>query len=307
MTAMLTRTITTSFPLDLRLTLGPVRRGRNDPCTRFAADGFWRATRTPDGPALLHLCATRGGSGPGRVEAEAWGRGAAWAIEHSPALIGCLDDPSGFRPVHPLLARLHRRAPGLRIGRTNAVTEALLPTICEQKVTGLEARRSWHRIVRTWGEPAPGPRATALMVPPDPAVLAGVPYYAFHGLNVERKRAGTIRRACAQAAGLDALAAEQSGAAARLGAVVGVGPWSVAEVALVALGDPDAVSVGDYHLPHHLCFALAGEPRGTDERMLELLEPYRGHRGRVVRLVTSAGIAPPRRGPRMAPNRIAHR
>jgi 3-methyladenine DNA glycosylase/8-oxoguanine DNA glycosylase len=70
-------------------------------------------------------------------------------------------------------------------------------------------------------------------------------------------------------------------------------------VALVALGDADAVSVGDYHLPHLTSWALAGEARGSDERMLELLEPYRGHRGRVLRLLTVSGLVVPRFGPRL--------
>ncbi len=85
---------------------------------------------------------------------------------------------------------------------------------------------------------------------------------------------------------------------ARLTALPGVGPWTAAEVARVALGDTDAVSVGDYHLPHQVAWALAGEPRADDDRMLELLEPYRGHRARVVRLIEAAGILAPRHGPR---------
>jgi hypothetical protein len=36
--------------------------------------------------------------------------------------------------------------------------------------------------------------------------------------------------------------------------------------------------------------------------MLELLEPYRGHRGRVLRLLLAGGIAAPRRGPRLPLN-----
>jgi 3-methyladenine DNA glycosylase/8-oxoguanine DNA glycosylase len=78
----------------------------------------------------------------------------------------------------------------------------------------------------------------------------------------------------------------------------GIGPWTAAEVARLALGDPDAVSVGDYHLPNLVAWTLAGEPRGTDERMLELLEPFRGHRGRVQRLLESGGAHAPRYGPR---------
>jgi 3-methyladenine DNA glycosylase/8-oxoguanine DNA glycosylase len=74
---------------------------------------------------------------------------------------------------------------------------------------------------------------------------------------------------------------------------------------MVAFGDADAVSVGDYHLPNLVAYALAGEPRADDARMLELLEPYRGHRGRVIRLVMAGGRSPPRYGPRLALNPIA--
>jgi 3-methyladenine DNA glycosylase/8-oxoguanine DNA glycosylase len=91
----------------------------------------------------------------------------------------------------------------------------------------------------------------------------------------------------------------------RLESLPGVGPWTAAEVALRALGDVDAVSVGDYHLPNLVAFALAGEPRADDARMLELLEPYRGQRARVIRLLETSGIGAPRYGPRMAPREIA--
>jgi 3-methyladenine DNA glycosylase/8-oxoguanine DNA glycosylase len=76
-------------------------------------------------------------------------------------------------------------------------------------------------------------------------------------------------------------------------------------VALVALGDADAVPVGDYHLKDVVAWNLAGRPRGTDDEMLDLLEPYRGHRGRVIRLLTLAGDRPPKYGPRMEVNSIA--
>jgi len=76
-------------------------------------------------------------------------------------------------------------------------------------------------------------------------------------------------------------------------------------VALVALGDADAVPLDDYHLPHMVAWALAGEPRGTDVRMLELLEPYAGHRDRMLRLLLAAGIEAPRFGPRMPLRSIA--
>jgi 3-methyladenine DNA glycosylase/8-oxoguanine DNA glycosylase len=80
----------------------------------------------------------------------------------------------------------------------------------------------------------------------------------------------------------------------------GIGRWSSAEVAQRALGDADAVSVGDYHVAKDIGWAMTGAPV-DDDGMLELLEPYRGHRFRVQRLIELSGIHRPRRGPRMAP------
>ena len=87
----------------------------------------------------------------------------------------------------------------------------------------------------------------------------------------------------------------------RLRTFPGIGVWTANEVALRALGDPDAVSIGDFHLKNLVANALTGEPRATDERMVELLEPWRGHRQRVVRLLLAGGPRRPRRGPRFAP------
>ncbi|MEP7106121.1 MAG: hypothetical protein ABI838_09775, partial [Chloroflexota bacterium] len=140
-------------------------------------------------------------------------------------------------------------------------------------------------------------------VPPAPAVIAGTPYEVFHGFGMERRRAEVLRRAASYARRLEECAEmEPVAASARLRALPGIGPWTAAEVVGVALGDPDAVAVGDYHHKNMVAYALAGEPRGTDERMLELLEPYRGHRGRVLRLLLEGGIAAPRRGPRLPLN-----
>ncbi len=282
-----------ALPVDLGLTLGPLRRGR-DPSVRVDRSGcWWRATLTPEGPATACYAANGG-----EVAVRAWGPGAAWCLESAPELLGGRDQLDGFDPGG-LVGELHRRLPGLRIARSLAVFEALVPTILEQKVTGREARASWHALVRAWGSPAPGP--LQLLVPPGPEPLARTPYWEFHPLGVERKRASAIRAAASSAARLEALSAlAPPEARRRMQAVPGIGPWTAAEVALVALGDPDAVPVGDYHLPHLVSNALAGEPRGSDERMLELLALFAGHRGRVLRLLARSGLWSPRRGPRMA-------
>ncbi len=296
------RTFTVDGRLDLRLTLSALRHGPGDPTIRFTPDGVWRATRTPCGPAAIHLSQTGDA-----VQVRAWGHGAPFALDAAPDLVGSRDTPHRFRPRHALLRELQRRFVGLRMTRTSSVFEALLPAVIEQKVTGLEAHRSYYSVVRIFGEPAPGPAASlGLFVPPAPDAIAALPYYAFHPLGVERRRADTLRRAGALAPRLEALATLPGvDASSRLQSVRGVGPWTAAEVTRVAIGDADAVSVGDYHVPSLVAWSLAGEPRGDDARMLELLEPYRSERARVVRLLELSGRFPPRQAPRMAPKSIA--
>jgi 3-methyladenine DNA glycosylase/8-oxoguanine DNA glycosylase len=287
------------FPLDLGLTLGLLQRGPSDPTIRFEAGEVWRAARTPAGAGSLRLRLR-----DARLLADAWGPGASWLVEHTPALVGFGDQPTAFRPAHRLLADLHRHHPGLRLGRTGLVFEALLPTILEQKVPSVEAYASYARLVRTLGEPAPGD--VGLMLPPAPARLLATPYWAVHRLGIERRRFAVIQSAAARARRLEATADMDPAEARRLLTMLpGIGPWSAAEVSVVAYGDPDVVSIGDYHLPHQVAWALAGEVRGSETRMLELLEPYRGHRARVVRLLTLGGIQAPRFGPRMRLRRIA--
>jgi 3-methyladenine DNA glycosylase/8-oxoguanine DNA glycosylase len=260
----------------------------------------WRATRTPEGPATIHLS-----QAGGTVEVEAWGPGSEWAAAHAPSLCGEHDDPSGFRPQHRLIADLHRRNPGLRLPRTEAVFEALVLAVLEQKVTTIEAKAGYRALVGVLGEPAPGP--VRLRVPPSPQVLARTPYWTFHRFGVERRRAVVIIEAARSAKRLEEITTmDRTGAYRRLEAFSGVGPWTAAKVALVALGDPDAVEVGDYHLPHAIGYALEGTPRSTDERMLELLDPYRGHRARVIRLLMIAGIGAPRFGPHKPLRNIAN-
>jgi 3-methyladenine DNA glycosylase/8-oxoguanine DNA glycosylase len=294
------RRFTFDGPLDLARTLAPLRRGTGDPTLRIDGRHAWRATRTVDGPASLAIEVR-----DREVVAEGWGPGAECALDGVPALLG-LDAPRVPLPArHPLLARLEHTFPGVRIGRSGAVMEALVPAILEQKVTGEEARTAFRGLVRQLGEPAPGPAELRLRLPPHPARLADLPYYAFHPHGVERRRAEVIRRVAGRAGWFEAIVdLPLETAYARLTALPGVGPWTAAEVAVRALGDADAVSVGDYHIPTLVCWALAGEPTGDDDRMLELLRPFRPYRAVVVRLLEASGLRPQRRGPRMAPRQI---
>jgi 3-methyladenine DNA glycosylase/8-oxoguanine DNA glycosylase len=269
---------------------------------------MWRATRTPVGPAIQSLTVDPAGM---QVSLSARGPGAEWLAETLPDLVGQADGGEEFDallarspgpkapPGWDLVRALAHRRPGLRMPRSRAVMEILVPVILGQKVTTIEATRSHIELVGALGEPVdPFGGGPPLVLPPDPAVVAGTPGWAMHPWGIERKRADTIRRAAAVASRLEATAdLPRPDAYRRLMSIPGIGPWTAAEVGLVAYGDPDAVIVGDYHLPNQVAWMLLGKPRGNDDLMLELLEPWRGHRGRVGRLLMSSGSTAPKFGP----------
>jgi 3-methyladenine DNA glycosylase/8-oxoguanine DNA glycosylase len=272
-----------------------IAMGAYDPCARFVGGTFWWSTRTPNGPATLSLH-----QAAGRLQAAGYGPGAAWLVDRADAIAGLRDDLSGFAALakaHPLVAQLAYEHRGIRLPATGTLFPRLLRVIFEQKVTGKEAFRAYAATVRRFGTAAPGP-LQPLWTPPDPAVIAGTPYWVFHPFGVEQRRADTLRRAAAEAERLERCA-DTAEATGRLTAIPGIGPWTAAEVVRIVYGDPDAVSVGDFHIPNMVAWALAGEPRGNDARMLALLEPFRGHRGRVCVLLEAAGRYAPRFGPRM--------
>lgn len=288
------------FPLDVRLTLGVHRRGGSDPTFRVDASGaVWRTSLTPDGPGTIQVLPADTGT---PVRAQAWGPGAAWLLDRLPAALGLHDDAEGFDPAaHPVLREVARRHPGLRLGRSGRVMEALVPAILEQKVTGVEARRAWRTLLNRFGTTPPGPAPVGMRVFPDPGTWRKIPSWEWHRAGVEGVRAQTIRHATSVADSLERLLTLTNAQAARkLATIPGIGPWTCAETMQRAAGDPDAVSVGDYHLPKIVGWALAGRPATDDAGMLELLAPFAGHRHRVTRLLELSGLAPPRRGPRMS-------
>ena len=284
-------------PVDLAGTLFPLRRGTGDPTAVIDGAVAWRTARTADGPVTIRLEQTA----PDLVEARAWGPGAEAGLAAAPGLAGATDDDAGFDPgAHPVVAEIARHT-RVRLTRTPEVLPVLLAAICEQQVTGLEARRAWRGLVRATSEPAPaGARRAA---PPAPTggrpASPPLPSLEVHRIGMHQRRSRVLREVAARPRAVERLAAlAPDEARAWLQLVPGIGPWTAAETSRLALGDADAVSVGDYHLPNLVTWALAGEPRGTDERMLELLEPFRGHRGRVQRILESGPIRTPRYGPR---------
>lgn len=284
-------------PVDVGRTLAPLGRGRGDPTQRVAADGaLWRTTRMPTGAASYRLAQR----GLHEIACDAWGPGADEVVAGLPDLLGARDVAHGFVTDHPLLERTRALHPGLRIPCTGRVFEALVPAVLEQKFTGKQARDGFRRLVMAYGEPAPGPAPVGMRVPPPAEVWRRIPSWDWHRAGVGPQRARTVLAASRLVDRLEeAVGLEPAAALARLRAVPGIGEWTAAEIAQRALGDGDALSVGDYHLAGFVGWALIGRPL-DDAGMVELLEPWRPHRYRVVRLLEISGASKPRFGPRMA-------
>ncbi|MCU1479128.1 MAG: 3-methyladenine glycosylase [Subtercola sp.] len=322
----LTTTYAPARPVNLRQTVGPLLRGQTEPTMRLTPNGFWRVMRTPLGPTTLHAEADARGA----VQATAWGPGAPWVLDALPELLGEGDSWNELDLTSaPLLAEVRRHHPGMWLTCTSLVFESLVPSILEQKVTTLEARRSWHYLLRKFGEVPPGPAPEGMRVQPSARGWQLIPSWEWHRAGVGPDRSRAIVGAAALAAGLDRLAGggagsggagaggaggpsradvapgalvrrgvrEIAGVLEKLQTVHGVGPWTAAETSQRSHGHPDAVSVGDYHLAAHVGWVLVGKPV-DDDGMLELLDPWRGQRQRVVRLILASGIPKPRFGPR---------
>ena len=291
------RTLTFPGPVSPGHTLAPHRRGPHDPCFQIDSDGsIWRTSQQSSGgvTARIHRTATD------TVSCQAWGAGAEEFVDALPALLGVDDDATGFEPTHPTVAAAAARVRHLRIGRTSRVLEAIIPAVLEQRVPGVDAFRSWRLLVTRYGTPAPGPAPAMMRVPPSAEAWRAIPSWEFHRANVDPGRARTLV-GCAQRA--DSLERLRSGDA--LTSLPGVGVWTAAETAQRAFGDADALSVGDYHVAKMIGWTLLGRPV-DDAQMVELLEPMRPHRYRVVRLLEVSGLArEPRRGPRLPVQRIS--
>jgi 3-methyladenine DNA glycosylase/8-oxoguanine DNA glycosylase len=297
------RTVTFPGAASFGHTLAPLRRGPRDPCFRVPGDGtIWRTSLLPTGPVTARI--SRAASNA--AHCVAWGDGAQEFVEMLPALLGADDDASDFAPSEPTVAAAHQRLPHLRLGRTGLVLEALIPAVIEQRVPGADAFRAWSLLVSKYGTAAPGPAPAGMRVPPSAEAWRNIPSWEFHRANVDPRRAQTVVGCARRAASLERLASRPAAQAREaMMSLPGVGGWTAAETAQRAFGDADAVSVGDYHIPKMIGWTLLGRPV-DDAAMLELLEPMRPHRHRVVRLLEASGLAyEPRRGARLPVQQIS--
>lgn len=283
--------------INLPRTLKPLAFFPSDPTVQLSANGFDRATRTPDGEAIISVVWSNG-----YADTTATGPGADYLLDNVPALLGLDDDVESFRPTDPVVARLWRQFPGLRVCASHTLWHDVAWLIPGQRVTTADAARQWACIARGFGEPT---GVGSLRFPPTAETIAELAYHELHRCGLERKRASALIAAARRGPRFERdthLAPAQ--VRRRLETIPGIGPWMSTNVVTMTCGAADEVVLGDYGQPSYVTWALAGERVGNDERMLELLEPFRPHRWRVVRLIMSAGISPPRHGPRLRNPRI---
>lgn len=270
-------------PLDLTSSLRTLRAGVDDPTWAFTDDGVWHAMQTPEGPATLHLAEQ-----DDEIVARAWGDGAHWLLDRVPEFIGMHDPLEGFEPGHhPRVAALVREHPGFRLPRGLDLMESLVWVVAAQGKSSFIGHRAFRQLVQARGVAAPGPKD--LLVLPEARALVSIPNYELHTHGFEQDRADLLRRIVASAGTLVERFVEGIDATRSvLVAIDGLDVGSVELALLRMFGAPDATPTGDQRRAAHVGELLADDPRIDDDRMLELLEPFTGHRGRVIRLAEAA-------------------
>lgn len=261
------------------------RLGAYDPTAELSDDCFRKAFFYRGRPAAVEVWRDEDG-----VEVRAYGGDAERLLDETVEGFGQDDRYSTFGTDDTGVLRLHRSLPGLRLLRMPWLYDSTCSAILQQRIRTVDAMRDWRRIAKRYGAPAP----LGLYAFPAADVLAKAPAFALEGMGVDAKRVRTLLN-FAREWRLVRLKPEMGFAAMRqyLLRIPGIGAWTTESVMGYGAGDVDAAIVGDLHLPRMICYALAGEFNGTDERMIELLEPFRGDRFRIIRLLYAAGLDVP--------------
>ncbi|HEY4558817.1 MAG TPA: 3-methyladenine DNA glycosylase [Enteractinococcus sp.] len=303
-------------PVDVAANIAPLVRGTADP-TAATVNGvswfsFQPSTTGPVTVAIQHPIST---VEPAEIRYHVWARGDDAAIDYvvqrMPVFLGVDEQAlAGWAEFDELLARTahllpervvaaRRKNPGMRFMATGQLVDELLTVVLEQKVTQRQARATWGWLAKTYGEASPAGEPASKLAPKPQRVL-DIPSWEWHAGWVQPFMVRTLKTVASRASALHRLAHQPlERISAGLTSLPGIGPWTVAETLQRTHGAADYVAVGDYHIAHHVGEALTGR-RTDDEEMLELLEPWVGHRQRIVRLIYASGIRFSRFGPRMA-------
>lgn len=283
-------TLANNKPNSASLTFRAFRFGALDPAVHLGQGTVTMASCTPNGPAWTSV------NDAGDIAFG--GPGAAVTEQRRPDPAGLRDEFVTLTPAHDTVARLQREFGHVRVGSSADVYKAALTATLGQRITAAEAVNQWARLCRALGTPLDTPSGP-LATPPHPELVAAMSPFQFHRFGIEESRARTLIGVAKVFARRGPHNSNPQAALRRLIAEVPrFGPWTRALVEAEALGNPDAVAVGDFHLKNVVAHALTGRPRGTDDEMVRTLAPYSGQRGRVLMWLSLAGVAAPKFGPR---------
>jgi len=270
--------------------------GQRDPTVQRGIRGVRMARWVRSGAATVELLWE-----DGRILGTAWGPGATEAMTYIPQWVGLHDTPCIDFGRDALNRRLSPVL-GTHLSRAPFVSHEVLGHILQQQIAWRDAARIWFQLVSGVGEEAPGP--FGLRMPLTFEQMKRTPYGFFQQVGISEPRIHAIREVGRLGYRLDEwLAVSQEDFVRRVTTLPSIGPWTANHVLAVSMGAPDVVVRGDYTIPHTVAWVLAREARATDDRMEELLQPFKGNRWRLVRLLWALNVQAPRRGPRMSGQR----
>jgi 3-methyladenine DNA glycosylase/8-oxoguanine DNA glycosylase len=171
-----------------------------------------------------------------------------------------------------------RARPWLRLPRRPDPFEALAWAICEQRIEYERAAAIERRIVARLGRPC---RRTGLRDAPGPGELAAVSPALLESLGLAHRRALALARAAGDiAAGRVTLdGGEES--RRRLGAITGIGAWTLEMLDTLGYGRHDRLPAADLTfrraVGRHLSGGAGGRrphPLASEAQVRELLAPY---------------------------------
>jgi 3-methyladenine DNA glycosylase/8-oxoguanine DNA glycosylase len=269
-------------PLDLRRSLLFQNVGTHDPTCAVGETFLRKSFHAQTGPCTVLLQRCEGG-----LSASVWGPGAEGIGAELARGLAQDDGYARFaETAPPVFQKLHRRNPGLRILRFPWLYDHLCSAVLQQRVRWVDAAKQFRILALRHG----GKTAEGAALFPSAEILSRLPGWELESIGIDPKRTRALLTLAREWRTHPLKASmEPPELRKRLLRLRGIGPWTVETALGFGAGDPDALPLADLYLPHLVCRALAGEERGTDERMVELLEPVRGHRFRAIRLLHTLG------------------
>ena len=270
-----------------------LRMGRLDPTVILEKNRFVMARWFTSGSATVEMTERNG-----KAHVRIWGPAAEEARQHVPSILGLHDSPV-FDFGHSKLNRMLKPKMALRLSRFPFLSTALLSHVLQQQIAWRDAAKIWRCLANRHGNAADGPYPLKLPLQFQQMHTLSTHHYQSAGLI--KNRIPLLREIGRLAWRIDHWYSESIETyASRIQKLPQMGPWTTYHALAVSMGEPDVIVTGDYTLPHTVSWALIGKARSTDDEMKRLLEPFKGNRWRLVRLLWALNIAAPRRGPRLS-------